>query len=44
MSADTRVVYFYTCDCAWISNYCETEHTASARIPLDVLEQYRSQP
>lgn len=37
-----RVVYWYNCDCDWLSKYCDEHHRATARIPLAVLRSYES--
>lgn len=34
-------VHYYTCDCDYISKYCDEYHTAYARIPKSVLDEYR---
>lgn len=38
-------VHWYTCDCAetigYVSKYCDNHHTAYARVPKSVLDQYR---
>ena len=35
-------VTWYTCDCDWRTKYCEQAHSASADIPVRVLEEYRN--
>lgn len=37
---DSRVVYWYKCNCDWVTKICEEEHRAYARVPLDVLNEY----
>ena len=39
--SDTRVVYWYSCNCDWISKYCDEHHREVARVPLAVLNEYR---
>ena len=33
-------VRYYTCNCEWISKYCDEFHTARALVPVAVLEKY----
>ena len=33
-------VYWYDHDCEWISKYCETEHSRSSLLPLEMLQRY----
>ena len=37
MSDATRVVYFYDCNCDWISKYCDDHHQVSVRVPISYL-------
>lgn len=41
MSTDYVNVSWYTCDCDWWTKYCDEHHRASARVPIDVLEEYK---
>lgn len=40
MSTDTVTVSWYTCDCEWITKYCDEEHYATAVVPKSVLSEY----
>jgi hypothetical protein len=35
-------VMWYTCDCPWTTKFCDDFHTSRARVPVSVLEKYKS--
>lgn len=37
MTDEKRIVYWYDCDCDWISKYCDENHRRSALVELDYL-------
>lgn len=39
-SVDGVTVSWYSCDCPWLTKYCDEEHRKYAVIPRTVLEQY----
>lgn len=39
--AEFRAVNWYTCTCDWWTKFCDEHHRAFARVPVEVLEQYR---
>lgn len=36
-----QYVTYYTCDCDFLSKYCDEHHLSGALIPVSVLDQYR---
>lgn len=34
-------VYWYECDCDWLTKFCDEFHRRTADIPLDVLKEYQ---
>lgn len=38
---ETVYVSWYTCNCDWLTKYCDDHHQAGAFIPRTILEQYR---
>lgn len=37
---DSVTVRWYDCNCAWVTKFCDEEHTRFAIVPRDVLLRY----
>lgn len=37
----SQYVTYYTCNCDYLSKYCDEHHLSGALVPVSILEQYR---